>query len=1034
MQSDSYMIAESQPADSLGRNQMLPMPFVVAAASNPPAVRLHRTWHLLGPFVTGKTEFDGDPTVGCGGVAALLHDRQSCPSELVPGGAARWQTIKATPQGDVQAQFPTPWQDLHRSFGNVEVVEFQAWLVGHLTVRDPGRVLLSCRGAHSLEVGGELVAGNVYARDDSLLQAAVTLQAGEHNITMRVRGKAVASVRCSARLAKPHSLHLGAPLSVPDVSVGTLPFGGLLALPVFNPSATALSNIRVLMTPADARASATRASSLAALDTPMRLAAGQTMPLPVRFALPSGTAPPAGSDADGCVRLRVRVEALAHDPSLPSVAEDMDGPGASAALYVSNTVTISLRCRRVTSSFVFAFIDHDGSVAHAAAIRPRDGCQPWTGEFASRATLTSDMESAAGSVGAARCPVLLALSGVGATASSMADAHKYIPGGGGDGAWRFGMRHAWVIAPQREGAHNWEGHGWWCALRSLEVLAAATSGTPLAVDARRVLVSGHSRGGHGAWLYLTNRPDATLAAMPAAGWSNRQLYGDANSIFMYDAQLSEMDARARGVLENTLLEYDTAISAPNAYGVPVLARVGSADTSVHPYHTRRMVRLLSARGGVRLQNVSLSEIDTTTAGPAQHWWWDTTTTNDGGVVFDGPIRSFLDAAATRPMPLPLPTGGLALRVINPATSAGRGGVRIRQQITAFALAELDAAPRAESTWRFTTANVRRFSVAALDAPLPDGAPSPYESIRSGGLVVDGEMLRPPPADYPLRQPLCYELAHDEPVLVRSGDESTQGEVGPRWRVCDEVRDRASWPPPRGPLSAGPARQVLSRPFQIVVGTRAADEAANRELQSLAVYLANQHFSAQETLVPIINDTEWLASSSAVGQSGEAGRAGQGCAPSTDTHAVLLGGPRDNSASAHLDTCGLLPVSFIAEADASCRATNGAGQAFAVGPCRFTEAATGIVFTAPTGGIDAASGEAAGLHVIVAGTDLLGMKSLISYSYASNQALTRPPLSNMVPDYLVAGPRFAELGYGGALAMGHWDHAWQYTRAVSSMRC
>ena len=76
-----------------------------------------------------------------------------------------------------------------------------------------------------------------------------------------------------------------------------------------------------------------------------------------------------------------------------------------------------------------------------------------------------------------------------------------------------------------------------------------------------------------------------------------------------------------------------------------------------------------------------------------------------------------------------------------------------------------------------------------------------------------------------------------------------------------------------------------------------------------------------------------------------------------------------------------------------------------------------------------------MHVVVAGTDVAGMRALVQYSFASNQALSRPPLSNMVPDYLVAGPRFTELGYGGALAMGHWDHRWRYApRAGTEMRC
>ena len=118
---------------------------------------------------------------------------------------------------------------------------------------------------------------------------------------------------------------------------------------------------------------------------------------------------------------------------------------------------------------------------------------------------------------------------------------------------------------------------------------------------------------------------------------------------------------------------------------------------------------------------------------------------------------------------------------------------------------------------------------------------------------------------------------------------------------------------------------------------------------------------------------------------------------------------------------------------ACQVGAGIGS-FSVGPCTFHAPGTGIVFTAPTGRVDAESGESAGLHMILAGTDLAGVRKLVEYSFASNQALTRAPLSNMVPDFLVAGPRFRERGYGGALALGHWDHRWRWAQDVSSMRC
>lgn len=339
--------------------------------------------------------------------------------------------------------------------------------------------------------------------------------------------------------------------------------------------------------------------------------------------------------------------------------------------------------------------------------------------------------------------------------------------------------------------------------------------------------------------------------------------------------------------------YDTSLLAPNALGLPVLARVGAADTSVPPYHTRRMVRLLAARDGVRYPNVTLSEIATSTDGPAGHWWWNTKTTNDGGVVFDLELRRFLKRAASLPTPPPLPTGGrngLTVRCINPATAEGRGGVRVLQQLAPFGLSELTLRPPVvassatgdaptsssasksssaptssspSSAWVVATSNVRRFEVRPMAARLPGGQPSPWEAIRAHGLVIDGTAF--PPATPtsrtttstttelssgqpavptpPLVKRLCYELTAggDEAgprVPAASAGAAGMGDGGaapPRWRVCDAAADLAAWPPPRGPPSSGPARQVLARPFRIVVGTAESLDASERaELLALAV--------------------------------------------------------------------------------------------------------------------------------------------------------------------------------------------------------
>ena len=194
------------------------------------------------------------------------------------------------------------------------------------------------------------------------------------------------------------------------------------------------------------------------------LAPGQTLGVPVHFELPAELRLPS-TEREACVQFKVRATCVP--------AEACSGTSA---------VTVQLRCRHARQSFAFTFVDHDGSIAAAAAIMPHEPCaQP------------------------AGCPVLLSLSGVGVAPGQQADAHKFMPAGARD--YVFGFASAWVLCPERAGAHNWEGPGYWtarAAVRALAGLAAAFDATR-ALDPLRLLYAGHSRGGHGALMQAINK-------------------------------------------------------------------------------------------------------------------------------------------------------------------------------------------------------------------------------------------------------------------------------------------------------------------------------------------------------------------------------------------------------------------------------------------------------------------------------------------------------------------------------------------------
>ena len=140
----------------------------------------------------------------------------------------------------------------------------------------------------------------------------------------------------------------------------------------------------------------------------------------------AGQVPGIGADAEECIapgQVLIVPVRLFTTPKSEGVgdggvggawADDAPGDGACFNVGlrvvdskgVAQSLQIGLRCRKMTQSFVITYIDHDSSVASAAAVRPWEKCPEPAG-----------------------CPVLLSLSGVGVNEMNQADSHKYIPKG-----------------------------------------------------------------------------------------------------------------------------------------------------------------------------------------------------------------------------------------------------------------------------------------------------------------------------------------------------------------------------------------------------------------------------------------------------------------------------------------------------------------------------------------------------------------------------------------------------------------------------
>jgi hypothetical protein len=124
-------------------------------------------------------------------------------------------------------------------------------------------------------------------------------------------------------------------------------------------------------------------------------------------------------------------------------------------------------------------------------------------------------------------PIVLSLHGTGVAARSQADSFKFMPSPGapgftGKGKYRFGVENAWLCAPTRHGAHNWDtATGQQTAISAAEALSLLSRHHAFPVDhgqhaplpfadAGRIVYGGHSMGGHGGWVLSTCEPDRAI--------------------------------------------------------------------------------------------------------------------------------------------------------------------------------------------------------------------------------------------------------------------------------------------------------------------------------------------------------------------------------------------------------------------------------------------------------------------------------------------------------------------------------------------
>ena len=502
--------------------------------------------------------------------------------------------------------------------------------------------------------------------------------------------------------------------------------------------------------------------------------------------------------------------------------------GAHGALLSGpEPVTLRLRCRGKGESFLFTFLDADGSPQAAGARAPTKECRE-------------------AKVPHEGCAVLVSLHGMDVTAQRQADAYR-------------SKRRLWVLAPHGRATHSffWQGPAHWHALAALAALrrhAATWHEGRFRAGPQRIL-TGHSNGGYGALLLAALEPAYALAVAPLAGMP---LLGDAGrdpagALHTGEAALEAVLAAAAG-------EYRVDLLAANLRGVPFLARSGALDDVISPHLSRRAARLVCLAGGTG----NRSECGVFEVAGKGHWWWDTAAQMDGGALDDPQMRRFWARAVSASAAWAASGTSEAEVVCLEAAACGvLAGLRAAQLLRPGRSGRLMV--RADEAWtNLSTRNVRRIAAAdlrmlarhlgsrrgptrrlsvdgaELDASallrLSDGGGAGEEAgfcLLSGG--GGGNAARQwqtcAGADWSAESWRRAEAAQGESGCMAPG--TCRGEGERRGAADGGCCALQAWER-TGRLGAGPLRRVFSRPWACVYGTGGAGQERHTALEACQV--------------------------------------------------------------------------------------------------------------------------------------------------------------------------------------------------------
>ncbi|GJM21313.1 MAG: hypothetical protein DHS20C15_12280 [Planctomycetota bacterium] len=359
----------------------------------------------------------------------------------------------------------------------------------------------------------------------------------------------------------------------------------------------------------------------------------------------------------------------------------------------------------------------------------------------------------------------------------------------------------WIVSATNRGKFGFDWQDWGRE-DAYEVLERALQLSGVARD--RVMLTGHSMGGHGTWHLAANDPDGFAAVAPSAGWVSFDSYG------------SRPEGALRALWHAADAGSDTLALLDNLTPQPIFVLHGTADDNVPASEAQTMLDALRAAGaspGSHMQD------------GAGHWWDGDAAPGADCLTWPGIFELFRESERERA------PSALSFTSVHPSVDSRHHWVSLLQPERYGERMHISGSWSDDGLVQLEVGehgNVARLQVHRIGA----------RSLNK--LRVDGQNIAIPPG---AREKV-------DPIVARHDG---------AWRFVEAATlpsSSDSTSPKKTPAEGGPFKRAFDERFVFVVGT-AGDDAMDAALLTRARALATEWNYRASGRAAIVEDTRWL---------------------------------------------------------------------------------------------------------------------------------------------------------------------------------